>query len=666
MVSGNPGTRRYIRRSAITKGAFPVSTLCIHEYGWRRLAVLLAAMGIGSLAGCGETSISRPLPPARLEPVASGTLTGPAGAALPDSIAVRVFGSDNQPLPGATVTFNAGSGGSVNPAGATTDGNGIARTSWTLGHTAGPNVLTATAGGVSVDISATVTAARAATVSLVGGDNQSAPAGSAVPIAPSVRVADAFGNLVQGVAVTFSVLSGGGRVTGGVQTTSAQGMAAAGSWILGPATGTQTLAARVEESGVSNNPVVFTATATVPTGAQMVATAGNHQEAPVGRLVPVAPAVVVRDAAGVGVPGVVVTFAVASGGGSVVGSRQVTDATGIATVGGWFLGPLPGTNSLTASSAGLTPVTFTATAVAGMPVSMVAVSQTTQTAPVGTNVTDPPSVIVRDAQGAPVAGVAVTFTVTAGGGSVVGSPDTTNANGVATLTSWKLGPVVGPNTVSATSPGLPSVTFNATGTAGLPANVVASAGNDQTAVQGTSVPILPAVRVTDTSGNPVIGATVTFAVTQGGGTVTGASQLTDTQGKATVGSWTLGSGAPNTLTATVTGSGITGNPVTFTAQSATRIAITSAPTSVGLTSPFTITVQLQNSAGVAVALPGVPLTIAIASGGGTLNGTLTRVTDASGAVNFTALSVTGTAGARTFTITGTGLTPATTAAIDFN
>jgi adhesin/invasin len=520
---------------------------------------------------------------------------------------------------------------------------------------------------VSVTITATATAARAATVTALAGNNQTAAAGAAVPIAPSVRVADAFGNLAPGVTVTFSALSGGGQVTTGVRTTNAQGVATVGSWILGPAAGVQTLAARVEESGVANNPVVFTATATAPTGSQMVVTAGNNQQAPVGRLVPVAPTVVVRNTSGDAVPGVVVTFAVASGGGSVVGSRQITDATGTATVGGWFLGPLPGTNTLTASSSGLTGATFTATGVAGIATSMVAVSQTTQSAPAGTNVSDPPSVIVRDAQGIPVAGVIVTFSVTAGGGIVVGSPDTTNASGIATLTSWRLGTAIGPNAVTATATGLPSVTFNATGTAGAAAGVVASAGNNQTAVQGTDVATEPTVRVTDASGNPVIGATVTFAVTQGGGSATGLTQLTDTEGEAAVGGWTLGSGAPNTLRATVAGSGITGNPVTFSAQSATQITITNAPAGpIDLGTNFTITAQLRNSLGAAVALPGVQLTIAIATGGGTLNGTMTRVTDASGAVSFTLINVTGTAGARTLTVSGAGLTSATSAAITFN
>jgi adhesin/invasin len=298
---------------------------------------------------------------------------------------------------------------------------------------------------------------------------------------------------------------------------------------------------------------------------------------------------------------------------------------------------------------------------------MVAVSQTTQTAPVSTDVSDPPSVIVRDAQGIPVPGVEVTFSVTAGGGTVVGSPTQTNANGVATLESWELGAVVGTNTVTATATGLPSVTFNATATPGAAAIVVAVAGENQKGLVGTSVTIPPTVRVTDAAGNPVPGANVTFTVVSGGGVATGLTQLTNAQGQAAVGSWVLGDGAPNTLRATVAGSNITGNPVTFTAQSASGIAVTGVPAGpISLGDDFTITAQLRDADDDPVALQGVQLTIAIASGGGTLNGTLTRVTDASGVVSFTLLNVTGLAGDRTFTISGPGLVSATTSPITFN
>jgi hypothetical protein len=62
---------------------------------------------------------------------------------------------------------------------------------------------------------------------------------------------------------------------------------------------------------------------------------------------------------------------------------------------------------------------------------------------------------------------------------------------------------------------------------------------------------------------------VTFTVATGGGSVTGATVNTNANGVAQVGSWILGGSAgTNTLTATVAGAGIAGNPVPFTATGA--------------------------------------------------------------------------------------------------
>jgi hypothetical protein len=72
---------------------------------------------------------------------------------------------------------------------------------------------------------------------------------------------------------------------------------------------------------------------------------------------------------------------------------------------------------------------------------------------------------------------------------------------------------------------------------------------------------LPSVIVNDLKGLPMAGVPVTFAVTVGGGSITGGAATTNSAGIATVGSWTLGAGeGANTLTAT---SG-TFAPVTFT------------------------------------------------------------------------------------------------------
>jgi hypothetical protein len=78
-----------------------------------------------------------------------------------------------------------------------------------------------------------------------------------------------------------------------------------------------------------------------------------------------------------------------------------------------------------------------------------------------------PSVLVRDINNNPVAGVSVTFAVASGGGTVVPTTAlTTDVNGIAQVTSWTLGTTAGANTLTATATGLSGspVTFTATGT----------------------------------------------------------------------------------------------------------------------------------------------------------------------------------------------------------
>jgi len=98
-----------------------------------------------------------------------------------------------------------------------------------------------------------------------------------------------------------------------------------------------------------------------------------------------------------------------------------------------------------------------------VPTSISANSPISQTASPGSDVPEPPSVIVLDQNRAPLAGASVTFAVTAGGGTVTGGTVVTNASGVATAGSWTVGSVEGTNTVVATSGNL-SVTFTASST----------------------------------------------------------------------------------------------------------------------------------------------------------------------------------------------------------
>ena len=173
------------------------------------------------------------------------------------------------------------------------------------------------------------------------------------------------------------------------------------------------------------------------------------------------------------------------------------------------------------------------------PTTLSANSNATITAVAGAVVTPSPSVIVRDQNGAPMADITVTFQVASGGGSVSGGTVNTNAEGIATVGAWTLGTVPGQNTLTATSGSLAAVTFTATSTPGVPASIAKNAGDNQTASAGAAVSAPPSAIIRDANGNPVPGVEVTFAVTGGGGSITGATQSTNSSGIATVGAWTL-------------------------------------------------------------------------------------------------------------------------------
>ena len=493
-----------------------------------------------------------------------------------------------------------------------------------------------------------------------GGPAQSATVGTSVPTAPSVLVLDPQNNPLAGTTVNFAVASGGGRITGATQTTNANGIATVGSWILGNSVGVNTLTAT--STGVTDSPVSFTATGVHGPAALMTINTGNNQRSTIGGAVPIHPSVLVRDSFGNPAAGYTVTFAVASGGGSVTWATQTTNANGIATVGSWILGPVAGVNTLTATSTGLTgsPVTFSALGTGGAASQIAINTGNNETAKIGTAVPVAPSVVVRNLINNPVAGVTVTFAVASGGGSVTGATQTTNANGIATVGSWILGPIAGINTLTATSPGLTGspLTFTATATGGAASQIAINGGNNQTSRVGTALPIAPSVVVRNFFNAPVAGVTVTFAVASGGGSITGATQTTNADGIATVGSWTLGTVAgPNTLTASVVG--LTGSPVTFTATGnaavVTQMVIEAGDqqtTSTGTPVPIAPSVRVRDVHDNPVA--GVPVTFAIASGGGSLTGAA-QTTNASGIATVGSWTLGATAGPNVLTATTAGV-----------
>ena len=189
-----------------------------------------------------------------------------------------------------------------------------------------------------------------------------------------------------------------------------------------------------------------------------------------------------------------------------------------------------------------------------------------QTAVVRATLPAPLSLKVVDPGYSPMAGLTVTFVVTLGGGSLSNPSGTTDAAGVTTI-EWTLGPTAGaPQQVQASIVGasVAPVTFTATAIAGPPASVVKLSGDGQSAATNNPVAVPPAVQVRDLDGAVVPAVTVTFAVTGGGGSVSGGVSHSDANGVATVGSWTVQLGA-NVLTATVSAGAVTGNPASISA-----------------------------------------------------------------------------------------------------
>ncbi|MEP6766090.1 MAG: Ig-like domain-containing protein [Gemmatimonadaceae bacterium] len=291
----------------------------------------------------------------------------------------------------------------------------------------------------------------------------------------------------------------------------------------------------------------------VPTA--LSASSVNNITAAAGTLTTTVPTVTLTDAGGKGIAKVWVHFS-ATGGGKPVNDSNQTNASGLATSGGWTLGTVAGVQTLTATASGLNPVIFNAQVTAGAVSALVRLTADPQAGVVNTNVPSAPSVRAVDQYGNPVAGVTVSFSPINAAGTIAGNTKTTDANGVATADSWTLGTVAGQQLSRATALGVSvPATFSANAVAGSPTKIVIVTGNNVAGVVGASLASfgsLPAVKVTDQFDNPVAGVSVTFTPGPNSGTVTGGTAITNDGGVATLASWTLGTVAAQTLTAALT------------------------------------------------------------------------------------------------------------------
>ena len=186
---------------------------------------------------------------------------------------------------------------------------------------------------------------------------------------------------------------------------------------------------------------------------------GDRQEGLPGALLADSLVVEVRDQYGDLLEGAQVTFTVTTGDGTLTAATVMTDSMGRAATL-LTLGSRQGRNTVVATVADVWRVTFRAT---GLPIpgTLTRLSGEELEGPAGSALAEPFIVEVRDQVGSPLAGAVVTFSVTAGGGTLSVATDTTDAEGLA-ATLLTLGQELGANSVVATVAGLEPVTFTAT------------------------------------------------------------------------------------------------------------------------------------------------------------------------------------------------------------
>jgi hypothetical protein len=432
------------------------------------------------------------------------------GAQLPAPLRVKVTDANGNPVENVAITWTANTGGSVGATSTGTDAGGIAEVTRTLGLVPGTYTTTAEVDGLAgspITFTSTATVGVAAKLAIITQPSASGQSGVPLETQPVVQLQDAFGNDVAQASRGITAGVTGGSVTGGTASTDVSGKA------------TFTSLAVVGSAGQSF-PITFSSGVLIPVTSEAV-TLGAGDAAKLAFIVTPSvsvqagvpwvqqPKIQLLDAGGnpVSTNRVNVAANVMSGGDTLGGDKDVLTENGVATFTDLSVQGDAGPRVIRfrIPSVSGSAITFNLTVVAGPAATITSASDVSQTGNAGDEVAEPPSVIVKDKFGDPVAGVAVTFAVTAGGGTIAPtSAVTTGADGKATLTSWTLGPGGGTNTVTASATGLAGspVTFNATVSGGLGTTTSLAAGNPSPSVAGESV-------------------SFTATVTSGGGTPTG-------------------------------------------------------------------------------------------------------------------------------------------------
>ena len=357
-----------------------------------------------------------------------------SGHVLPQRIVVRATTRKGGPAPGKIVSFRLPDAqGKVDPTTATTDADGRARATWTLGNDPGRQTLFVNVENVDSTLAVVAEADPVAAntrVSLLA-EQLRARAGVLLADSVGVRVTDSTGRALANVPVRWTAVDG--SVEGESPRTDSLGVARA-RWTLSSRTGTQKLQAFVGGSLSRIPPVSVLAASLAGAAEDIVVVSGDRQQAAAGASLPKSIVVRVVDANGNGAADVPLVLSLS--GGTVPDTALVTDSLGYARTQ-WTLGRSAGSYALAVHVDGVKKLLkVEARAKPASPANLsfddVPTSGKTTTRPRTRRI----YAIVTDVYGNPVAEAPVSFSVKSG--AVTPARAITDAHGRVSL-SWMVG-----------------------------------------------------------------------------------------------------------------------------------------------------------------------------------------------------------------------------------
>jgi uncharacterized repeat protein (TIGR03803 family) len=658
-VASGPGTLGGTVTVAAVAGVATFSNLSITTAG---AYTIKAADGSLTTATSSSFTIS-PAAASKVVFIQQPTSTT-AGATISPAPSVAIEDQYGNVVTSATSSVTIGIAGSGTLWGTTVVNavNGVATFSNINEHLTGTFQLQASVSGLTVGTSSSFTISPAAATTLIFAQQPTnVTAGSTISPAVTVDIEDTFGNIVttNTSSVTVAVATGpgtlGGTVTvaavNGVATFSTLSITTAGSYTLGAADGSLT--------GATSGS--FTVS---PAAASKLGFAQQPTNVAAGSTISPAVTVDVEDQYGNIVTGNTsnVTLAVASGPGSLGGTLTVAAVTGVATFSN-LSATTAGAYTIKATDGALTSATSNSFTVAPAAASKLVFNQQPTNVTAGSTITPAVTVDVEDQYGNIVTSNTsnVTLAVASGPGTLGGTLTVAAVNGVATFSSLSI-TTAGSYTLSSTDGSLTSATSSSFTASPAAASKLAFVQQPTNVQPGATITPSPTVAIEDQYGNVVTSNTssVTMAVASGPGSLSGTLTVAAVSGVATFSNLSLTTSGSYTLKGTDGAlASVTSSGFTVGTSTASKLAFVQQPTNVAAGSAISpaVTVAVEDQFGNVVTGNTSSVTLALASGPGTLGGTIT-VAAVNGVATFSNLTL-DTAGTDTLSATDGALTIAT-------